>query len=331
MENPFLYFVLFLILVAEFINGWTDAPNAIATVVSTRTLSPRKAIFLASFLNIMGSLSGTAVATTIGKGIISADLINLATVAAAVSSIILWGICTWYFGLPTSKSHALVSGLAGAGIASAGPDALIWGGLNKVLIGLVFSTVCGLSLGWMVAQIVQRSFLHASPNKARRLFSRLQVFSASLMAFSHGSNDGQKFIGAFALTLMLGGWTNEFTIPFWVVILCAVVMGLGTSLGGMRIIQTMGYKMLRLETYQGFSAEAAAATTIVIASKLGVPLSTTHTISTSILGVGIARNASMVRWIVVRQIITAWILTFPVCGLLSYAIAKLFKFLAWGV
>ncbi len=328
MDNLFLYFVLFLILAAEFVNGWTDAPNAIATVVSTRTLSPRKAIILATFLNILGVLSGTAVASTIGSGIVRPEVIDLVTVAAAMCAIILWSVLTWYMGIPTSETHALVSGLAGAGLAVAGPSVLLWDGWNKVILGLVFSSLIGLVGGWFVAFCVQKLCHNARPSKARRTFARLQIVSAALMAFSHGSNDGQKFIGAFCMTLVLSGIQPTFTIPLWVILLCAITMGIGTSVGGMRIIHTMGYKMLRLETYQGFSAETAAASTIVLASSLGIPLSTTHTISTSILGVGIARRASTIRWSVVQQIVAAWFLTFPICGLLAYLTALLFKALA---
>lgn len=328
MDSMFLILVLFLVLGAEFMNGWTDAPNAIATVISTRTLSPRKAILLATALNIVGSFCGTAVATTIGKGIVSPETIDLLTVGAAMSSIIIWGLITWYLGLPTSKSHALIASLTGAAFAKAGSGALLWDGWHKVIVGLFFSTIVGAIAGWLVASLVQKLAQNSAPSRARKRFARLQILSAAFMAFSHGSNDGQKFIGVFSMALVLGGVSSSFTIPYWVIFLCALTMGLGTSMGGMRIIKTMGYKMLRLDTYQGFSAEAAAGTTILMASAFGIPLSTTHTISTSILGVGVARNASLVRWGVVRQIGIAWLVTFPFCGLLAYIVAHIARFFA---
>lgn len=325
MEHFSLIIVLLLILAAEFVNGWTDAPNAIATVVSTRTLSARQAILIATILNILGALSGTAVAKTIGTGIISPEVVDLLTIASAMCAIVIWSTICWYFGIPTSESHALISGLAGAGLAAAGPSALLWEGWKKVFIGLGFSSLLGISAGWILASLVQRLFQYTNPSRSRRRFARLQILSAAFMAFSHGSNDGQKFIGVFALSLVLGGVTSSFSIPFWVVILCALVMGLGTSLGGMRIIHTIGYKMIHLETYQGFAAETASASTIMLASHFGIPLSTTHTISTSILGVGMAKNVRAVRWIVARRIVFAWLLTFPVCGLLSYCVTYLVK------
>lgn len=325
MEMLGLGVVLLLVLIAEFVNGWTDAPNAIATVVSTRTLSPRVAIVLATTLNIIGTLSGTAVATTIGKDIVHPEAINLLSLSAAMIAVILWSSFTAYLGLPTSETHALVAALAGAGFAMAGPNALLWSGWTKVILGLVFSTLLGAAGGFLLASAIRIVLRDASPSRWRKNFSWLQIFSAGFMALSHGSNDGQKFVGAFSLALLLGGLSSSFTIPIWVIFLCALVMGLGTSFGGMRIIQTMGYKMLRLETYQGFAAETAAATTIVAASSLGIPLSTTHTISTAIIGTGMARSLTAVRWGVVIQILQAWILTFPCCGLLAYLIQLFFN------
>lgn len=332
MELYLLLGVLFLILSAEFVNGWTDAPNAIATVVSTRTLSPRKAVFLATALNIAGAFSGTAVAATIGKGIIQTSAIDLITVGAAMVAIIFWSTLAWRFGIPTSESHALVAGLSGAALATAGPSALLWGGWSKVLIGLFFSTVLGTAGGWIIAKTIQYFFAACSPSRCRKNFGRLQILSASLMAFSHGSNDGQKFIGAFCLTLLLGGVTTEFSVPFWVVILCAGVMGIGTSVGGMRIIRTMGEKMVRIETYQGFSAETSSASTILLASWFAIPLSTTHTINTSIVGAGLARRVKFVRWKTVSHIVWAWVLTFPICGAVAYISAIVFQFFGlWGM
>jgi PiT family inorganic phosphate transporter len=314
--------VLLLVLAAEFVNGWTDAPNAIATVVSTRVLTPTQALGLATVLNVLGTMSGTAVAATIAKGIVKPEAIGLATVAAAMVAIVFWSTLAWYYGLPTSESHALIAGLSGAGLATAGTGVLLWDGWRKVLIGLLFSTFLGFFGGLFITLGVYWIFARARPGTVRRVFGRLQLLSAAFMAFSHGSNDGQKFIGAFTLALVLGGVLPEFSVPIWVIFLCALTMGLGTAVGGWRIVKTMGLRLTKLEPVHGFAAETAAASAIELASRLGIPLSTTHTINTSIMGVGSTRRLSAVRWGVGREIVTAWILTFPVCGLVAWGVAK---------
>jgi PiT family inorganic phosphate transporter len=318
-----LYGVLALILAAEFVNGWTDSPNAIATVVSTRVLSPYQAVIMATVLNAIGAMSGTAVAATVGKDIISADVINLTTVAAAMVAIILWSTLAWYYGLPTSESHALIASLTGAGLATAGPSSLLWTGWSKVLVGLIFSTFLGFFGGLLLMAILYRSLANSRPGTVRRTFGRLQILSAGFMAFSHGSNDGQKFIGVFTLALMLGGILPGFQVPIWVILLCAVTMGLGTAIGGWRIVKTMGLRLTKLEPVHGFAAETAAALTIELATRLGIPLSTTHTINTAIVGVGATRRFSAVRWGVTFDIVAAWILTFPVCGAIGWLATKL--------
>lgn len=315
--------VLLLILAAEFVNGWTDAPNAIATVVSTRVLSPYQALLMATVLNILGAMSGTAVAATIGKGIVDSSIINPVTIGAAMVGIIFWSTVAWYYGLPTSESHALVAGLAGAGLATSGPAVLLWEGWQKVLIGLVFSTFLGFLGGMAIMLGIYRIFFNSRPGTVRILFGRLQIFSAALMAFSHGSNDGQKFIGVFSLALVLGGMLPEFRVPIWVILLCGIIMGVGTACGGWRIIKTMGLRLTKLEPVHGFAAETSAALVIEAATRLGVPLSTTHTINTAIMGVGSHRRFSAVRWGIAGEIVTAWILTFPVCGLIAYVVARL--------
>ena len=276
---------------------------------------------MATILNILGAMSGTAVAATIGKGIVRPEGINLVTVAAAMVGIVFWSTLAWRYGLPTSESHALMSGLAGAGLATAGSGVLIWDGWQKVLIGLTFSTFLGFGAAFLLIVAIYWGFRRSRPSTVRRVFGRLQVLSAAFMAFGHGSNDGQKFIGMFALALFLGGVTPEFRVTWDVILICSLVMGLGTSVGGWRIIKTMGMRMVKLEAYQGFAAETAAAGCIELASRMGIPLSTTHTINTSIMGVGAARRVSAVRWGVVGEVVAAWILTFPVCAAIGWFVA----------
>ncbi len=327
MTEPTIIFVLLLVLAAEFVNGWTDAPNAIATVVSTRVLRPYTAVVMATALNIVGAFSGIAVAETIGKGFVRAEVINLKTIAAAMIGIVVWSTLAWWRGLPTSESHALVAGLTGAGLATAGPEALVWDGWAKVFKGLGFSTFLGFSGGLLLMALTYHTFFRAHPGTVRGLFGRLQILSSAFMAFTHGSNDGQKFIGVFALTLFLGGLSPTFAIPSWVIWVCALTMGMGTAVGGWRIIRTMGLRLTKLEPVHGFCAETAAAMTIELATRFGIPLSTTHTINTAIMGVGSIRRFSGVRWGVGREIIAAWVLTFPVAAGIGWGMTKLLSFI----
>ncbi len=321
-----LILVLLLILAAEFTNGLTDAANAIATVVGTRALAPHKAVLMAAVFNLVGVLvTGTAVATTIGKDIVQPEVIGLQTVAAAMLTVVVWTTAAWRFGIPTSETHELLAGLAGAGLATAGPSALLWEGWRKVLIGLGLSTVLGFTLGFVIMILIYWIFRRANRSSAGRVFGRLQILSAASMAFSHGSNDGQKFMGIFALALFLGGASPSFEIPKWVILLCGATMAIGTALGGWRIIRTMGTRITRLEPVNGFAADMGASISILFASFLGVPLSTTHTISTSIMGVGSARRLSAVNWSITKQIVATWMLTFPVCLVLGYIFTWLFK------
>ena len=323
-----LIVVLILVLAAEFANGLTDAPNAIATVVSTRVLSPRKAVVMAAVLNIVGaSVTGTAVAATIGKGIVDPAVIGLHTVAAALITIIVWTTLAWRLGLPTSKTHEMVAGLAGAALATAGPSVLLWSGWEKVLIGLGGAVLFGFVLGFGLMNVIYRIFNRVNLFSVRKAFGRLQILSSAFMAFTHGSNDGQKFMGIFALSLVLAGVLPEFQVPIWVILICGVVMGLGTILGGWRIIKTMGFQLTRLEPVNGFAAETAAGAAIAISTSLGVPLSTTHTINAAIMGVGSTRRFSAVRWGISRKIIATWLLTFPACGLMGFIFAWILQFL----
>jgi len=321
-----LFLVLLLILGAEFVNGWTDAPNSIATVVGTRSLSPWQAVAMASVLNLAGVLlSGTAVAATIGTGIVDPSAVDLTTIGGAMVGIILWSSLAARWGIPTSESHALVAGLAGGGLAAAGPGVLVAAGWKKVLLGIAFSTFLGFGVGIVLMAAIYWVFRKADARPLRSKFRWLQIASSGFMAFSHGSNDGQKFMGVFALALFLGGEIEVFTVPLWVTLLCAVVMAAGTSIGGWKILRTLGMKITRLKTHQGFAAETAAAGTIVLASRLGIPLSTTHTITTSIMGVGAVRSFNAVRWMVVSDLVIAWVATFPICAGIAWATVTLFK------
>ncbi|MFH0810790.1 MAG: inorganic phosphate transporter [Pseudomonadota bacterium] len=321
-----LIVVLLLVLAAEFTNGLTDAANAIATVVGTRVLSPAKAVLMAAVLNMAGVLvTGAAVAATIGKGVVRPEVIGLETVAAGMLTVVVWTMAAWFFGIPTSETHELLAGLAGAGLAAAGPSALLWEGWRKVLVGLGVSTIVGFGLAFLIMVVIYWVFRSVSRRRTMRLFGRLQILSAAFMAFSHGSNDGQKFMGVFALALLLGGVLPTFQVPLWVMLLCGAVMALGTGLGGWRIIRTMGSKVTRLDPVHGFAAETAASIAILTASRFGIPLSTTHTIGTSIMGVGATRRLSAVNWNVSRQIAMTWVLTFPACLILGFLFALLFK------
>jgi PiT family inorganic phosphate transporter len=317
---------LVIVLAAEFVNGWTDAPNAIATVVSTRVLPPSLAVLMAAVLNVVGTLvTGTAVASTIGTGIVRPEVITLPVVIAATLTVVIWSTAAWFYGIPTSESHELVAGLAGAGLAVAGPSVLLWEGWKKVLIGLGFSTILGFSMGMIVMTSLYWILRRTSLSSIRGAFSRLQILSAAFMAFSHGSNDGQKFMGVFTLALVLGGKMAHFAVPVWVMLLCGTVMGIGTAFGGWRIIRTVGFKITKLEPVNGFAAESSGAFAILLASHFGIPLSTTHCIGTSIMGVGATRRFSAVRWGIARNIVLTWIITFPVCAALGWIIASLLK------
>ena len=322
----FLVVTFIIILGFEAVNGWTDAPNSIATVISTRVLAPMAAVAMAAFFNLVGALSGTAVATTIGKGLVDQELVGLDTIAAAAAAVIIWSTAAWYFGLPTSESHGIVSGLAGAAVAtSGGLDVLQWDGWRKVFTGLGLAVVAGFLGGFLVMVAVLWLFQRVAPALVRRLFAVLQILSSAFMAFSHGTADGQKAMGVMALAIAVYEKKppEEFAVPLWIILLAAGTMSVSTGLGGWRIIRTLGMKVTHLDTPQGFSAEAAAATTITISAHLGIPLSTTHTIGSAIMGVGATRRLSAVRWGVAYNIVGAWVLTFPACFGLGWLIAWL--------
>ncbi|MGQ0673486.1 MAG: inorganic phosphate transporter [Hyphomicrobium sp.] len=320
---------LLAVLAAEFVNGWTDAPNAIATVVSTGVMTPRAAILMAVIMNVIGATAGTAVAATVGKGIVQSSALTLPAITGAMIAIIFWGSLAAKLGMPVSKSHALLAGLAGAGFAGGGLDALQWSGWQKVAIGMVCSIGLGLTGAWLISRLIIASCGNMSPSRAKRMFDRLQMVSAGFMAFNHGLNDGQKFIGVFALTLLAGGVTKEFEITEGIILICALTMGLGTAFGGWRIIETIGTKMTRIVSWQGFAAETSASMTILGASVFGIPLSTTHTITSSIVGASAGKRVSDVKWGVLRRIVAAWLLTFPSCAVIAY-VAALVANRLWG-
>lgn len=318
-----LIVALATVLMAEFINGWTDAPNVVATVVSTGVLSPRAAIVMAVIMNMAGAMSGTAVASTVGIGIVDPSALTLHSITAAMLSIVAWGIFAARAGLPISKSHALLAGLAGAAFAGGGWAALEWHGWFKVLVGLGLSLLLGGLASFLIGITIIRLTRNAKPLPTKRGFERASVVAACFLAFNHGLNDGQKFMGVFATTLLAGGAIAKFTIPFWVIVVCAVTMAAGTSVGGWRIIRTIGWRMTRLQVWQGFAAQLSAGLTIFGASQYGVPLSTTHTITSAIAGAAASRRLSDIRWIVLRRIVLGWVITFPVCFVAAYAAASI--------
>jgi len=325
MTDSFAFLIITLIIILGFeaVNGWTDAPNAIATVVSTRVLSPTAAVGMAAVFNLLGALSGTAVATTIGKGIVDIHAVTLETVAAAALAVIIWSSTAAYFGLPTSESHGLVAAIAGAGVATAGTGVLLWEGWEKVFIGLGAAVVFG-GLGGLLLMVVLLWLLRkATPMLTRRLFGPLQLCSAAFMAWSHGTADGQKAMGVMAMALAIYYPERGFGVPLWVILLSASTMGVATAFGGWRIIKTLGMRLTQLQPVHGFAAETAAALTITVSSRFGIPLSTTHTIGTAIMGVGATRRLSAVRWGIAYNIIMAWVLTFPICFGLGWLLATL--------
>jgi PiT family inorganic phosphate transporter len=338
--------VLFLVVVLaallfEYINGFHDAANAIATVVSTKVLTPRQAIAMAAFFNLTGALMGTAVAATIGKGIVDLKVVTMPAILCALLGAIIWNLITWWLGLPSSSSHALIGGLCGAALATARGDwsVLKWriGLLPKVVIPMITSPIAGFLIGGLLMFLLLVLLQRFTPHVIHGIFGKLQLISAAWMAHSHGTNDAQKTMGIISLALFTGTTSGafaglppvlhflqspEFKIPAWVIILCAATMAAGTAAGGWRIIRTLGHKMVKLQPVHGFAAETTAAVIIQAASSYGIPLSTTHVISASIMGVGAVKRFSGVKWGLVGRIVWAWVLTIPLTGLLGYVLAR---------
>lgn len=333
-SNPAFFTIIILTLGVILVNGWTDAPNAIATCVSTRAIGPRNAIIMATVFNFLGVLVMTmfnaTVAQTIYKMVdFGGDSKNaLVALCAALFAIVIWATAAWVFGIPTSESHALIAGISGAAIALQGG----FSGINgdqwmKVIYGLFMSTIMGLGFGFLFVRIIQIICRRIDRRRTISVFQNAQIVGGAAMAFMHGAQDGQKFMGVFMLGIFLANGQADvisFTIPIWLMLLCSIVMALGTSIGGLRIIKTVGMDMVKLETYQGFAADLAGAACLLISSIFGIPVSTTHTKTTAIMGVGAAKRISAVNWGVVREMVATWILTFPGCGLVGYLMAYIF-------
>src|SRR2546422_3744303 len=324
------WIVLGLITVAllfDYINGFHDAANSIATVVSTRVLSPGKAVIWAAFFNFVAAFTfGTAVASTVGSGMIDIHVVTFAVVFGGLTGAIIWDLITWYFGLPTSSSHALVGGYAGAAVAKAGFAAIIPAGWTKTIVFIFLSPLIGLTAGFSLMVGIHWLFRWTPPSRVDRFFRRAQLVSAAFFSLNHGANDAQKTMGIIAGILFAAGYLEKFDIPFWVVLAAHTAIGLGTLAGGWRIIHTMGSKITKLQPVGGFAAETGAALSILIATQTGVPVSTTHAITGAIVGVGSTRRLSAVRWGVAGQIVWAWILTIPAAFLIaagSYTLLRL--------
>lgn len=334
MNSPMLMVSTILTLGVVLVNGWTDAPNAIATCVSTRAIGVRKAIIMAAIFNFLGVLIMTfvnaSVAFTIYNMVDFGGDSHLALIAlcAAMAAIVIWATAAWYFGIPTSESHALIAGISGAAVAIqnsfSGINGVEW---IKVIYGIFLSTVLGFILGFASSKITVLLFRHQNRLKSERFFSGAQVAGGAAMAFMHGAQDGQKFMAIFLLgAAMANGQADvtSFSVPIWLMVLCSAVMGLGTSIGGYRIIKSVGMDMVKLKPYQGFAADFSATICLLLSSLTGIPVSTTHTKTTAIMGVGAARRMSNVNWGVVKDLVLTWVFTFPGCGLLGFGMAKLF-------
>lgn len=333
-HSPMLMVSTVLTLGVILVNGWTDAPNAIATCVSTRAIGARKAIVMAAVFNFLGVLVMTAVNASVAMTIYNmVDFggnahISLVALCAAMAAIVIWATAAWYFGIPTSESHALIAGISGAAVAIqnsfSGINGAEW---MKVIYGILLSTVLGFAFGFAVSKLTLLCARHCNRIRANRFFFGAQVAGGAAMAFMHGAQDGQKFMAIFLLGAAFSGGHSDissFTVPVWLMILCSAVMGLGTSIGGYRIIKSVGMDMVKLKPYQGFSADLAGTLCLLFSSLAGIPVSTTHTKTTAIMGVGAARRMSNVNWKIVKELVLTWVFTFPGCGLLGFIMAKLF-------
>lgn len=318
LDHWFVWLVVFLALAFDYINGFHDTANAIATSVSTRAIDPKKAVMMTAVLNFIGALVSTGVAKTIGGDLVtSASLINAEVISAALLGAIIWNLVTWWYGIPSSSSHALIGGVIGAVMVSVGYEALNFSGIGRIFLSLVLSPIIAMVLGYIIMHILLLLFGRFSPITLNDRFRNMQLLSATLMAFSHGSNDAQKAMGIITLTLLSGGYIDTLDVPTWVKIACASAMALGTAAGGWRIISTMGTKIFKLETINGFAADLNSAITIFTATFLHLPVSTTHVVSGSIMGVGTAKRVKAVNWGVARSMVLAWFVTIPLSAIMS--------------
>lgn len=303
----------------DFVNGFHDAANSIATVIGTRVLRPLYAVSLAAVANFVGPfVFGVAVATTIGKGIINPDFVTIHIIIGALIGAIVWDLITWIFGLPSSSSHALVGGVLGAGIGGAGMQAVILGGLEKVIIGIIVSPIVGLTTAFLLATLLITIFAKRRPATVNYVFGKLQLVSSTYFSLTHGANDGQKTMGIIALILLTEGMITSFEIPFYVILIAALAISLGTFFGGWRIVKTMAVKITQLKPYQGFAAETGGASILAVLAWLGIPASTTHAISGAIMGAGAVKRVSAVRWGIGKRIVWAWMITIPASAAISY-------------
>jgi inorganic phosphate transporter, PiT family len=324
---PILIALIAVALLFDFLNGLHDAANSIATVVSTRVLRPHYAVAWAAFFNFVAFLVfGLHVAQTVGTGIVAAEVIDVAVIFGALMGAICWNLLTWWLGIPSSSSHALIGGLAGAGMMKAGMAAIVWSGLGITGVAIVFSPLLGFCLALVLVLAVSWIFVRSTPLAVDNTFRALQFVSASLYSLGHGGNDAQKTMGIIAVLLYSqGALGSEFHVPLWVILSCQAAMALGTLFGGWRIVRTMGSRITRLHPVQGFCAEAGGAATLFMATYFGIPVSTTHTITGAIVGVGAARKVAAVRWNVASNVVTAWILTMPATALIGAAFYQLCK------
>ena len=313
-----IFIVILLAILFDISNGYNDAANAIATVVSTRVLTPIQAVILAVSMNVLGAFLTTAVAKTIGKGIVDPTAITEVVVASALFAGFSWNTIMTFFGLPVSASHALIGGLVGASVSYGGVSILNTSGITKIFVALIISPIFGLVIVFIFMTIILKICGRLPLCTINKYFGKLQILSASFMAFGHGSNDAQKVMGIITLSLVSGGYLTSVEVPFWVILICALAMGLGTALGGWKVIKTMGVRMLKLEPVHGFAAETSATAIIIGASHLGLPVSTTHVIATAIMGVGATKRLTAVRWGIGKKIVNAWILTLPACAMLAW-------------
>ncbi len=327
MVLTLLFVVIATALLFEYINGFHDSANAIATVVSTKVLSARTAVIYAGTLNMVGAFLGTHVASTIGQGIVLTDIVTQGVILCALLAAVIWNLITWYLGIPSSSSHALIGGLMGAAIAKAGfKVVLIDGVTKKVLLPMVTSPILGIGIGFVTMIAILWLCARARPHVVNVYFRKLQLISSGIMALSHGSNDAQKTMGIITLALFSYGALPTFEVPAWVIVGCAITMGLGTMAGGWRIIRTMGNKMIKLKPVHGFAAETSAATVILTASHFGIPVSTTHIISTAIMGVGSTQGHHAINLNIIKNILIAWVLTIPVCMLIAAVLSFILPF-----